>query len=508
MPFQDHRAYLDALDACGKLYRITKPVDRFWEIGALIHLQFQVVPEEQRRGLLFENVIGYDAPVSLGVIGASREVVAIAMSCKTSEIYETWVRAVDHPIPPVEVARSKAPVKDVIVTGDDVDLDLLPMPLFTPGRDLKDYLTATCTITKDRQTGVHNIGQYRFEHTSKDVMGSWFAPGSGMGIHYYNQAQVNKEPLPVCIAIGGDPSLILTSMGKFPYGVSEYDVAGGLRGAPVETVKAETCDLQVPAWAEYVIEGYVPPFERIEEGPFGEYTGFMGTRGPRPYMKVTCITHRKKPILHTMISGVPPMEGATARGQVYGAMLYRMFKHVIKEPGVKDVHFTVGSGAWGHAVVQMKPLYPGHSRKVGLLATSLLEATAPKVVTLVDDDIDPRDPLSVEWAQTFRVNPARDVTIIDRSAAPNLDPSSGIRGDLPFEDRLIGSKMIIDATIKTPYPEISLPSRDFMERAMRSWHEAGLPPISFPERTRLLMEKHGEAGDRMVPFTAAKPDSM
>jgi UbiD family decarboxylase len=500
MAYRDHREYLEALDARGKLFRITKPVDKSWEIGALIHLEFQALPEEQRRGLLFENVEGYDVPVSLGVIGASREVVAIAMGCEPDEIYDTWVRAVENPIPPEEIARHKAPVKEVVIKGDAIDLADLPLPVFTPGRDLKDYVTATSTITVDPTTGVHNIGQYRFEHTEKDMMGSWFAPGSGMGIHYYNHAEAKNEPLPVCIAIGGDPSLILTSMGKFPYGVSEFDIAGGLRGEPVETVRAETCDIQVPAHAEYIIEGYVPPFERVEEGPFGEYTGFMGQRGPRPYMKVTCITHRKNPIFHTMISGMPPMEGATARGQVYGAMLYRAFKYLMKEPGVKDVHFTVGSGSWGHAVVQMKPLYPGHSRKVGLMATSLLEATAPKVVTLVDDDIDPRDALSVEWAQSFRVNPASDITIIDRCAAPNLDPSSGTRGDLPFEDRLMGSKMIIDATVKTAYPEISMPTREYMERALQSWHEAGLPPVSLPERARLLLEKHPHAGDTMVPF--------
>jgi 4-hydroxy-3-polyprenylbenzoate decarboxylase len=134
------------------------------------------------------------------------------------------------------------------------------------------------------------------------------------------------------------------------------------------------------------------------------------------------------------------------------------------------------------------------------MATSLLEATAPKIVTLVDDDIDPRDAISVEWATNFRVNPIRDITIIDRCAAPNLDPSSGVRGDMPFEDRLIGSKMIVDATIKTPYPEVSLPTKAYMEQALASWHAAGLPAMELPARTRLLMDKHPDAGDSMIPF--------
>lgn len=500
MGFQNHREYLAELERRGKLHRVTKQVDKSWEIGAMTHLQFQGVPEAERRGLLFEDIAGYSTPVSSGVIGASREVVSIALGCQPDEIYETWINAVDKLIAPEEVQAREAPVKDVIITGDDVDLSLLPLPVFTPGRDLKPYVTATSTITADPATGIHNIGQYRFEHTTRNTMGSWFAPGSGMGIHYYNHAETNNKPLPVCIAIGGDPSLILTSSGKFRYGISEYEVAGGLRGEAVPVVKAETCDLLVPAEAEFVIEGYVPPFERVDEGPFGEYTGFMGARGPRPYMVVTAITHRKNPVFHAMISGVPPSEGATARGQVYGAMLYRALKYEAREPGIKDVHFTVGSGSWGHAIVQMKPMYPGHSRKVGLMATSLLEATAPKIVTLVDDDIDPRDAISVEWATNFRVNPIRDITIIDRCAAPNLDPSSGVRGDMPFEDRLIGSKMIVDATIKTPYPEISLPTKAYMEQALASWHAAGLPAMELPARTRLLMDKHPDAGDTMIPF--------
>lgn len=499
MAFRNHREYLAELERRGKLHRVTKPVDKSWEIGAMTHLQFQAVPEAERAGLLFENVEGYGFGVSSGVIGTSREVVAVALGCEPADIYDTWIRAMTDRIPPEVVDRAAAPVKEVVIKGDDIDLNYLPLPIFTPGRDLKPYITATSTITADPTTGVHNIGQYRFEQTTDTTMGTWFAPGSGMGIHYYNHAERENRPLPVCIAIGGDPSIILTSMGKFPYSASEYDVAGGLRREPVAVVKADTNDLLVPAEAEFVIEGYVPPFERVDEGPFGEYTGFMGTRGPRPYMVVTAITHRKDPIFHTMITGVPPTEGPTVRGQVYGAMLLRALREA-GELGIKDVHFTIGGGSWGHAIIQMKPLYPGHSRKVGLLATSILEATAPKYVTLIDDDLDPRDAMSVEWATNFRVNPARDITIIDRCAAPNLDPSSGVRGDLPFEDRLIGSKMIIDATIKTPYPEVSLPTRDFMNRAVESWHAAGLPALTLPERTRLLMEHHAEAGDSMVPF--------
>src|SRR5258706_94252 len=499
MAYKDLREYLDVLEKNGKLFRVRKPVEKGWEIGGLGRWVLQGLPEEKRFGLLFENIKDRPgAAVASLVTGPSRDMVALAMGCKAEEIYDKWIGAMDHLIPPREVRRDQAPVKEVVVK--DIDLDKLPIPVTTPGRDSGPYLTATLTITQDPGDRNYNIGLYRFELTGKDIMGTWFAPGSGMGLHYYRGYEDRNQSMPVAIALGGDPSLILASMGKFPYGVSEYGVAGGLRGEAVEVVKAETSDLLVPAWAEYVIEGEIPPHERADEGPFGEYTGFMGSRGPRPFMKVKCITHRKNPILHNMVTGVPPSEGPIARGQVWGAMLYKALQYDLKEPGIMDVHFTVGSGSWGHAIVQMQPKYAGHSKKIAVITSHLLEATAPKIVTVVNDDIDIRDPLAVEWAMNFRVNPSHDITILDHCAAPNLDPSSGLKHDTPFEQRMIGSKMIVDATIQSTYPEISMPSRDFMERALTPWKECGLPEFKVPKGTALLLEKHPHAGDKMKPF--------
>lgn len=501
MAYKDLQEYLQALENRGKLRHVKKEVDKDKELACIIRWMYQSVPEKDRYGMMFDKIKGYNSAVVTGVFGANREVYALAIETTPDNIYQKWSNALVNPIKPRKV--NSGPVKEVILKGKKVNLTKLPAPVWTPGRDPGPYLSAPLCISKDPDTGIQNVGTYRVQLTTKNKAGIMFFPSQHMGIHYHNKYETKNEAMSVAVVVGTDPSVGLTSVAKIPYGVDEFDIAGGLRQKPLDIVKCETVDLYVPAYAEYVIEGYIPPFKRMKEGPFGEYTGFMGTEDDRPYIEVTCITHREKPIMQGFTSQLPPSESSMIRGMSYNSNLWKRLVIDLKEPGIKDLFFTESSGSWGHVIIQMKTLYPGHSKKVGILASHLLDATTGKIVTVVDDDVDIRDSFSVDWALAFRVDPARDITILERTAAPNLDPSTmdpAFGTDVtPFERRLIGSKMIIDATIKTSYPELSLPYKEYMMDVYERWNEFGLPPIQLQKKTALLLDKH-PTGGIIVPY--------
>jgi UbiD family decarboxylase len=264
--------------------------------------------------------------------------------------------------------------------------------------------------------------------------------------------------------------------------------------APLQVARALTVDLPIPARAEIVLEGEIPVDETVLEGPFGEYVGYMGLPGPKHHLFVHTVSRRERPIFQSYISQMPPSESCVLQQQASGAALYKHLVHDLKIPGVRDVYWTEASSRT-HAIVQMKPLYPGHSRKVMLLASCILDSISPKWVTVVDEDIDIRDPFMVEWAIASRVDPATDVLIINDMEMTILDPATTLRLNedktgAPLAERVTGAKLLIDATIKRTYPSVSLPPRDLMDRVLERWSETGLPPIAPPERTRKLLDAH------------------
>jgi UbiD family decarboxylase len=477
--YRDLRAHLALLEKRRLLRHVKKKVNKDWELACIARWVCQSFEGDESFGLMFDEVEGFRVPVVAQVFG-SREMYALAIGTSPDNIYEKWAHAVRNPTKPVEVRRG--PVKEIIKTNDHVNLSEIPVPVSTPGKDRAPYFSAASVITKDPDTGIQNVGCYRLMVVDeKRIALNAVRPTQGGGIHYYAKYEPRKEPMPVAIAIGADPSISLASAARIPQDMDEFDVAGGLSGQPVEVVQAETVDLKVPAHAEYVIEGIVPPHERISEGPFGEYKGYMCPEGTRPYIEVKCITHRKGPIFQTYLDQMPPSEGSQIRYQAWGSMLYRQLVYDAKEPGIRDVHFTESSGSWAHCIIQMTPLYPGHSEKVGILALGLLDPTTIKMVTIVDDDVDIRDPFSVDWAVSFRVDPEKDVTIIKNCLGLGNDPATPSSG--------MGAKLIIDATMKHAYPDISLPSKEYMEDVLSTWKQTGLPDIRVKKRTRLLLEE-------------------
>ena len=477
VPYQDMRALIATLESTGKLRRVKKEVDPAWEIGAMARWIYQGFPEDQRFGLLFEKVKGSSMPVATALIGASRQVYALALGTTPERIHQVWLQAMRHPVAPQVV--SSGPVQEVVIPADKVDLASLPVPMWTPGKDKRPCITA-CVITRDHDSGVQNMGTYRCQVQAKNLITLNTRPGRQAYANYDSYAQQGK-PAPVAVAICCEPAVHLATSAALPKGVDEITVAGGLKGVPVEVVQARTVDLLVPAHAEIIVEGELHPTGRMIEDPFGEFAGYMGPdAGPRPYFEVKCITHRTHPIYYGYISQYPPSESTMIQGQANECAIHKMLVDYFGETTVADVAMNqTHGGLLGHAVIQMKPLYPGHAKKVGRI---VCETTPVKMITVVDLDIDIRYQQHLDMAVNSRVNPARDVVVIQD--VYNFYDPAGING--------ISSKWVVDATQKGQHPDISLPPKEYLWRGYQSWREAGLPAFELPPRVERVLDFHAE----------------
>jgi 4-hydroxy-3-polyprenylbenzoate decarboxylase len=471
MPYESFRDYLDTLDKNGCLKWIDAEVDKEWEITSVTRNYFRRVKEQDRCALGFRNIKGYDIPVVVGAIAASRKIYCLAIGAdpELNNIKEIWAKALANPIDPVEV--SSGPCKEVILKGDDVDLYQFPIPTWTPGLDPAPFLTAPCLITKHAETGVGNIGTYRMEIKAKNQTGVlWDLPSQHGAIHYASWEKINK-PMPMAVVLGADPTVVMSSVSKVPQGIDEMAVCGGLRGKPVEVVKCETCDLLVPATAEIILEGEVLPGERVTEGPFGEYTGYMGGPYQMPKFYVKCITHRRNPVYHALFSQMPPSESSLMRQLPEEANIFQHLSGYLKIPGIKDVHLPEAGGSYTICWISLKKSFPGHVQQV-LSAAWTHHPTFAKWIIVTDDDVDIRDPFVREWILGFRVEPAKDISFLKNTAPILLDPSSD-PPEVPLWDRR-SSKVMIDATKNWEYPEIALPPKEDLERVADQWDKYGI----------------------------------
>ncbi|MBI5441280.1 MAG: UbiD family decarboxylase [Deltaproteobacteria bacterium] len=479
MAYRDIREFLKELEARGRLRRVKRPVDAAWEVAALARWLFQAVPERDRFGLYFEEVKGSRIPVMTGVLGASRETYALALGTEPERINDAWVKALLEPRPSVRVGS--APCQEVVLQGAEVDLGTLPIPVWTPGKDAAPYLT-TLTLSRDAETGIQNAATYRAMVLDAAHLAVNLPPGrhGALCLESYRR---RGEPAPFAWVIGAEPAVHLAAVANVPYGVDELTIAGGLKGEPVDVVWAKTQDLYVPANAEIVIEGEIRPGEEADEGPFGEFAGFMGPVGRRPRVTVTAITSRRDPIYYGYLSQMPPSESTVIQGLGNAGLLLKLLRHDLGHRTVADVAIdTTYGGLLGHGTVALRPLYPGHARQVGRLVA---DVSLLKRVTVVDADIDIRDPIHVAWAMNAHFQPQRDTLVLEDTFTPaNMDPS--VRSG---EGRGTGSKLVIDATQKEEAGSLSLPSRELMERALDVWREAGLPEFELPKRVQLLLDR-------------------
>jgi 2,5-furandicarboxylate decarboxylase 1 len=456
----DLRSYLDVLEQAGELARIRVPVKLNQEIGAICLRNLR----KNGPGLLFERAGESEIPLAVDLL-ASRRRYALALSIEAEQLAAEWNRRTSHPLPPVVVERGRC--QQNVSIGKEVDLTNLPVPIWNE-LDGGPYLTLSCHITKDPVSQVRNVGLYRNQVHDQQTLGILAAPYTHLNLQ---RNKVPDEPFPVAIVLGADPTVIMTAPAPLPFGTDELAIAGALRGKPLEVVRCKTIPLEVPASAEIVIEGEILPGELRDEGPFGEFTGhYGGHRAPRPIIRVKAVTHRDNPILQATYEGTQPNESGFLTGIPREAELMRQ----ITLPGIKKIHVSAPAGGALHAVVAVEKPYEGFGKYVGLAVLGSVAGRYVKQVVIVDADIDPFDPIQVEWAIATRVQASRDIEILKELTGIILDPS------LPKAEQLgpsRTSKMIIDATRYDAknFPPICSPSAEAMEKVERNWARYGIP---------------------------------
>ncbi|MBI2954537.1 MAG: UbiD family decarboxylase [Chloroflexi bacterium] len=481
--FRDLREYISALQETGNLITIRREIDKDTELMPLVRWEFRGLPERERKTFLFENVVDVKGKRYVGKVlaashAASRKVYALALATDPTPegIVKKWEQAQAYPIKPVLV--ESGPAQEEVHVGDSLlehgGLEEFAISISTPGFDNAPYFSAGNFVSRDPDTGIRNIGNYRAMVKSPTRTGL----DAKMPKHIRQHWQKYKRrglPMPVAVAIGPTPNIGLVSVTNVPFGIDEYDIAGGIAGEPVQLIKCKTIDIEVPATSEIVIEGEIPTDYLETEGPFGEFTGYMGPPGPNLVFNVRCITHRKQPIWNNYISQFPPSEGTMMIQFGEEAADYKFLKHDLGIDSVVDAAHVEDAGRMICVIVMKNSTTPQVWQALyGACSRTVLYS---KIIVAVDDDIDPRDMDSVMWALCYRMQPHRDIHIAKGKTA-SLDPSA-----VPPEEKenLQGrpptSALLIDATRKWGYPPTSLPRREFMERAREIWEEEGLPAL-------------------------------
>jgi UbiD family decarboxylase len=476
MAYHDLRQYLARLEAEGEIAHVEPEVDLEYEIGAIC---FKTL---RGRGpaLFFDRPRGGGFPLAVNLF-ANRKRYALAIESEPDEVYATWSDRLAHPIPPVIVGD--APCHENVLTGDRIDLHRLSVPTWN-GEDGGPFITLGAFLSQDPDTRQYNVGVYRAQVHDRQTLGILAAPYTHVMQH---RAKRPNEPFPVAIVIGADPTIPLVGVTAFPLGTDEIVMAGGLRRSPVELVPCETIPLHVPANAEIVIEAEMRPNDLIEEGPFGEFAGYYGSRLPRQAVRVKAITHRNNPIHHATYTGMPPHESALITGIQREAEILRL----VPLSGLLKVHVSEGGSGAFSCIAQIQKQYEGHGKMMALSILGTPVGRYIKQVIVVDDDIDPFDPMQVEWAMATRVLANRDVDVIDAATGMILDPA------LPPAEQHSGSargaKLIVDATrydAKT-FAQVVRPDRAALERVERDWQRYGIPL--------------GGGGESWAPWRVAAP---
>ena len=486
--YRDLRDFIRLLEGRGELVRVQREVDPRLEMT-------EICDRTLRAGgpaILFENPKGHEIPVLANLFGtpervalgmgeesvtALRQVGELLAQLKEPEpprgMRDAWeklpvFRQVLHMSPKVV---KRAPCQEVVLEGEQVDLSRLPVQTCWPG-DAGPLITWALVVTRGPNKPRQNLGIYRQQVIGRNkVIMRWLAHrGGALDFREWCEARPG-EPFPVAVALGADPATILGAVTPVPDTLSEYAFAGLLRGGKTEVVPCLGSDLQVPASAEFVLEGVIHPGEEAEEGPFGDHTGYYNEVERFPVFTIERITQRRNPIYHSTYTGRPPDEPA-----VLGVALNEVFVPILQKqfPEIVDFYLPPEGCSYRLAVVSMKKQYPGHAKRVMLGVWSFLrQFMYTKFVIVTDDDVDVRDWRDVIWAMTTRMDPARDTTLIENTPIDYLDFASPVSG--------LGSKIGFDATSKWPGEtsrEWGRPIRmsdEVKARVDAMWEELGIP---------------------------------
>lgn len=487
MKYTDLRDFIDQLEKMGELKRVSIPIDTDLEMT-------EIADRTLRAGgpaILFENPKNHDMPVLANLFGTPKRV-ALGMGQESVEALREvgkLLAFLKEPEPPKGIKDlvskipifkqvlnmpakeiKKAPCQEIVLAGEDVDLDQLPIQRCWPG-DAAPLVTWGLTVTRGPYKKRQNLGIYRQQKIAKNKLIMRWLSHRGGALDFKEWCEQNPDkPYPVSVALGADPATILGAVTPVPDTLSEYAFAGLLRGDKTEVVKCISNDLQVPASAEIVLEGYIQPGEMADEGPYGDHTGYYNEVDQFPVFTVTHITKRKNAIYHSTYTGRPPDEPA-----ILGVALNEVFVPILQKqfPEITDFYLPPEGCSYRMAIITMKKQYPGHAKRVMMGVWSFLrQFMYTKFVIVCDDDVNARDWQDVIWAITTRMDPARDTVMIENTPIDYLDFASPVSG--------LGSKMGMDATNKMPGEtdrEWGTPivmDEDVKNRVDEIWDELGL----------------------------------
>jgi len=457
MRYKDLRDFIQQLEARGELKRIQMEVDPYLEVTEICDRTLKAGGP----ALLFEHVKGSNVPLLGNLFGTPRRV-AMGMGEEQVEALREvgkLLATLKEPEPPkgmkdawqklpvfkkvLDMAPKeirKPPCQEQVLEGDAVDLDKLPIQTCWPG-DAAPLITWGLVITRGPEKPRQNLGIYRMQKLGKNrVIMRWLSHrGGALDFRDWQKAHPG-EPFPVSVALGADPATILGAVTPVPDSLSEYAFAGLLRGSRTEVARCLGNDLQVPASAEFVLEGHIHPDDLAPEGPYGDHTGYYNEVEQFPVFTIERITQRRDPIYHSTYTGRPPDEPAilgVALNEVFIPLLQKQF------PEISDFYLPPEGCSYRMAVVSMKKQYPGHAKRVMMGVWSFLrQFMYTKFVIVTDDDVNVRDWNDVIWAMTTRMDPARDITLVENTPIDYLDFASPVSG--------LGSKIGLDATNKWP----------------------------------------------------------
>ena len=457
MRYRDLREFIEQLEKDGDLKRISQRIDPNLEITEIA----QRTLRQQGPALLFEQAGDSKIPLLANLFGTEQRVARAMGASQLESLREVGklLAFLKEPEPPtgfIDAIKtlpiykkildmsprhvSKPKCQQIKITGDEVDLSLLPIQTCWPD-DVGPLITWGLVTTRGPAKKRQNLGIYRQQVIARNKVIMRWLPHRGGALDYREwREQEGDRPFPVAVVLGCDPATILAAVTPIPDSLSEYAFAGLLRGSKTEVADALLSDLQIPARAEIVLEGYIYADEEAEEGPFGDHTGYYNETERFPIFTIEAITMRKDPIYHSTYTGRPPDEPAIlglALNEVFIPMLQKQF------PEIVDFYLPAEGCSYRVAVVSMKKQYPGHAKRVMMGIWSFLrQFMYTKFIIVVDADINARDWKDVIWAISTRMDPARDLTIIENSPIDYLDFASPVSG--------LGSKVGFDATNKWP----------------------------------------------------------